>query len=350
MRILLLALVACAVAVLPAWTAPPASSPDAAPLSLSDYVARLETLRSHLEAGSLDEARAVATRLSTREVSWADERLTPDPTVLEDVRRVSRTVEARSQAARIRRLVEALRCGPGLAEVHARPEVLSRLTHGADLAKGGETPQLRVKPLTLPERVETSLLAVADWIGDALRKIGEWLRRLVPPRPKRTRGDVETTAAVAVTFAMGAVALLAILAVRTLRRARRGPVEAVRSRMVSSSRDEDPLSREVDEWETYARELGAKRRWREAIRAWYHAVLVALFRSGLLHHQRGRTNWEYVSSLPPDLGWRPRFVSLTRHFDQEWYGRRRSSSEALSDCAREARELLGAVRGAGGAG
>ena len=64
--------------------------------------------------------------------------------------------------------------------------------------------------------------------------------------------------------------------------------------MPASQRDADPLSREQDEWEKYAAELAAAGRLREAIRAWYHAVLVGLFRAGLLHHHKGRTNWEYV--------------------------------------------------------
>jgi hypothetical protein len=120
------------------------------------------------------------------------------------------------------------------------------------------------------------------------------------------------------------------------------------TRVVSSRRDENPLSREASGWEEHARELAAERRFREAIRAWYHAVLVALFQAGLLHHQKGRTNWEYVARLDPRLGWRPGFVALTRLFDREWYGRRACDAAALAECAREARGVLVAVRSAEG--
>jgi hypothetical protein len=335
------------VAASPAVTQEQPAAPDMAPLSVAGYVTALDNLRSHLEAGRLDEARTAAGDLSAKEVVWGDETLTPDPTVLDAVRRVGTSAEARLQAPRVRRLVEALQGGSETAGVTARPDVLSRVTPAPDIEKGGEAPRLHVKPLTFPEKVEAALLAVADWIGDTLRKIGEWLRRLMPARPKRAQGDAGTTATVAVAFAAVAAALLAILAWRSLRRGRVGPTDAVSTRTVSSSKDGDPLSREANEWEDYARDLATKRRWREAIRAWYQAVLVALFRSGLLHHQRGRTNWEYVSRLSPDLAWRRGFVALTRRFDREWYGRRTSDGAALSECAREAREVLRAVRGTG---
>ena len=73
-------------------------------------------------------------------------------------------------------------------------------------------------------------------------------------------------------------------------------------------------------------------------------MLVALFRAGLLHHHKGRTNWEYVARLSPDTAWRPELIELTRRFDREWYGRERSSPEALRECASDARSILTQVR------
>jgi hypothetical protein len=40
-------------------------------------------------------------------------------------------------------------------------------------------------------------------------------------------------------------------------------------------------------------------------------------------------------------------MELTSLFDREWYGRRTSDAEALAECARAARSLLAALRGAG---
>jgi hypothetical protein len=337
----------CGVAAPAALPQELAVTPAAAPLSLAGYVAALDGLLSHLEAARLDEARSAARDLSATEVVWGDETLTPDPTVLDAVRQVGTKAEARQQATRVRRLIEALSGDAGSGAVTARPDVLSRVTPKPDIEKGGEAPRLQVKPLTFPERAEAALVAVADWIGDTLRKIRGWLRRLMPARTKRAQEDAGMTATVAVAFAAVVAAFLVILAWRSLRRGGVGPTDALSVRTASSSKDEDPLSREANEWEDYARDLAAKKRWREAIRAWYHAVLVTLFRSGVLHHQRGRTNWEYVSRLSPSLAWRPGFVALTRRFDREWYGRRTSDGTALSECAREAREVLRAVRGAG---
>ncbi|HSB60806.1 MAG TPA: DUF4129 domain-containing protein, partial [Vicinamibacteria bacterium] len=124
--------------------------------------------------------------------------------------------------------------------------------------------------------------------------------------------------------------------------------EEVESGQASSARDEDPLSREAGDWEKHARELGAAGRWREAVRAWYHAVLAGVFRAGLVHHQRGRTNWEYAARLAPDLPWRAAFLDLTRLFDREWYGRVSSDADAARECAQVARAILRELRAPGG--
>jgi hypothetical protein len=142
-----------------------------------------------------------------------------------------------------------------------------------------------------------------------------------------------------------ALALLGLLAYRALRRRGAGAVELSSGPApAASQRDEDPLSRESTEWERYARELEAAGRTREAIRAWYHALLVTLFRRGTLHYQKGRTNWEYAAQLPPEARWRPDFVTLTRDFDREWYGRRNSEPDVLRDYASLVRRVLATVR------
>ena len=170
-------------------------------------------------------------------------------------------------------------------------------------------------------------------------------RELWPRRSRSAAGDLGTTATVVTVVVALAVVGGAILAYRALRR-RRGGVEPVESTALArSARDEDPLSREAGEWERFAQELAAAGRTREAIRAWYHAVLVTLFRAGTLHYEKGRTNWEYVSRLGPELAWRPSFIDMTRWFDQQWYGRDRASPDALRESAHAARGILRALRG-----
>jgi hypothetical protein len=104
--------------------------------------------------------------------------------------------------------------------------------------------------------------------------------------------------------------------------------------------DDDPASRTVSGWEERARELAAQGRHREAIRAWYHAVLARSAAAGVLHLRRGRTNWEYAYALPASVPWRDRFEDLTHRFDVEWYGRAESTPDALSAFADGATGIL----------
>jgi hypothetical protein len=149
--------------------------------------------------------------------------------------------------------------------------------------------------------------------------------------------------AVAIALALAGVAILYVR-----RRRRIGTPGAAEEAPAPPAADDDPLSREVGEWERYARELERAGRMREAVRAWYHAVLVALYRTGFVHYRRGRTNWEYVAALAPTLAVRAGFADLTRRFEREWYGRDESDPEALAATAEVAGGLLGTVRNLAG--
>jgi hypothetical protein len=316
------------------------------PLTLEDYVLSLEEVQRLVEQERLVEAQTAARGLRDRVVTWDDETLTPDASALDAVLEARSAAEAARAARRLGRLAGALRQSPqAAAPAEAELDVLERITPVDPLKRGGVVASLRVKPLTLPERVEAALFAVADAISRLMRTLREWLDWLRPARAPRPSAP-GSTAVAALAFALVVVVVLSVLVIRRRRLAAARPAgEPLRPH--PSRRDEDPLSRGASEWERHAIELAAARRWREAIRAWYHAVLVSLFRHGLLHHQKGRTNWEYVARLEPGLAWRPEFMELTSLFDREWYGRRTSDAEALAECARAARSLLAALRGAG---
>src|SRR5213078_2401362 len=139
--------------------------------------------------------------------------------------------------------------------------------------------------------------------------------------------------------------VIAILAWEALRKSRKRDKEVIESQTpIESARDADPLSRGANEWERYAAQLAAAGRTREAIRAWYHAVLVTLYAAAILHFKKGRTNWEYIAALSPELAWRGEFVTMTRRFEMEWYGRAQSNVDALDDAAGRARRILDTVR------
>jgi hypothetical protein len=173
-----------------------------------------------------------------------------------------------------------------------------------------------------------------------MRTLRKWLDRLRPARAPRQSAP-GSTAVAALVFALVVVVVLSVLVIRRRRLAAALPAGEPQ-RPLSFRRDEDPLSRGTSEWERHAAELAAARRWREAIRAWYHAVLVSLFRHGLLHHQKGRTNWEYVARLEPGLRLRSSWSHQSA--DREWYGRH-ERRHALAECARPA-QPAGGVRGA----
>jgi Domain of unknown function (DUF4129) len=314
-------------------------------LTLASYVEDLEALRTRLEEGDLEGARSSAEGLRGAEVSFGDEVLSVDSTVVDAARAAKSIGDARRVAARLRRLVAALRAsepGSPVAEPHVAD--LEALEPEDDLRKGGRVAAtLQVRAPSIPEQIGKGILAVYDWIASGVRRVIEWLKKL-KPKEKRDQAGLGGTSTAAIAVVAGAALVLALLAWRTLRAGSAAVVEVESDRVVTSAKDEDPLSRETSEWEARARELFAAGHWREAIRAWYHAVLVSLFENGLLHHQKGRTNWEYVGQLSPELRWRPAFLDLTRLFDREWYGRRTSDAEAVRACAESARTILRAVR------
>ncbi len=341
---------AAAVAGQEATAAAEATADEArAPLTLGAYRESLAQLAAALRAGEVDDAGGRARRLLASRVVFGSETIVPDPSILQPIAEASDPAEAPRHAVRVEKLARALEGAAGDAPVEAdlaRLERLRRDEQQKPIEKGGDVGTLSGRPLTVPERILATLRPIWDWIGDAMHKFWRWLKKLWP-RPKRGAGmgSLELNLAVMLLVAV-VTAIVAVLAYRALRRSRSGVFETASVPQASSSRDEDPLSRGANEWETYAQQLASRGRRREAIRAWYHAVLVTLFRAGTLHYHKGRTNWEYVSRVPPEATWRATFVDMTRAFDREWYGRDTSTAETLRECAAGARRILGAVRGA----
>jgi Domain of unknown function (DUF4129) len=319
-------------------------------ISPDDYRGRLAAIDARLRAGDWVGARAEAGRLAADRIAFGGQILEPDLSVLQPLADARDARSARAVSLRLGRLIAALeaqragkpepagRSDPRLLdEVRARETVL-------DLPKG------QVKPADGDDLLDV-LFDVFDpvrrWTDDLWQRIKDWWQRLFPDAaPRKGLLDRLLNLPVAVTLLVVALALAgAWLAARALRQRRRRQEPAPDAAAPPPpAADDDPLSREAGEWERYARELAAAGRHREAVRAWYHAVLVALFRTGALHHRKGRTNWEYVSALAPGYAWRSRFAEMTRCFEREWYGRDRSTPEALHEAAGLARSLLDAFR------
>jgi len=214
-----------------------------------------------------------------------------------------------------------------------------------DLGRGGEVD-------LAPAGDEKTLEKTTGWIGTAWRwvkrqwtRLANWFDRWWPTETikekKKTKGSAR---GIVIVVVAAIVLVIAVLAYEVIRRSRAAmPEPLAKSDPITSKRDDDPLSRGATEWERYASQLAAAGRVREAIRAWYHAVLVTLYGAGILHFRKGRTNWEYVAALSPEVAWRAQFVTMTRRFEEEWYGHDRSSVEALDDVTDRARHILDAV-------
>jgi hypothetical protein len=324
-----------------------AQEPGEVVLSLPEYLAALEELESTLRGGDLDEARARARDLRECRVDFGGERLAPDATVLGPIEDAKDGKGAAGLGEEVARLAAAVaEHVPGARPQDADSSRLDRLRREDEargIARGGMVQPGR--PPTLTESVRQALEAFGLKLRHAWRAFADWLARFWPkPRQPVDPSSPLSTSVTTIALVTVVAAGLGLMAFHALRRRGSDAEQDSAPAPAASSWDADPLSREAEEWERYARELAAAGRPREAIRAAYHAVLMTLFRAGLLHHQKGRTNWEYVARLPPEAATRPGFMRLTRSFDREWYGRDRSTAEAFAECAEEASALVRLVR------
>jgi Domain of unknown function (DUF4129) len=317
----------------------------AATLTLDEYTATLTRIRNLIAAGDLNTARAEATTLAGDDVVSPNGRFKPDSTLIAEVNKAKPRdlhVETRIDAT-----IAAIRAATPSKSAAADQPLLLRLQREQtvpELRRGGAV--RGVQPNTpLLQRMAKAITAAADWIGEKVGKFIDWLSRFWPkadPKKKPATAAMRWTVGTLVGLI---VLILAILAFEVIRRSRKRVRDAVEESVpFTSTRDDDPLSRGANEWERYAAQLAAAGRLREAIRAWFHAVLVTLYGANILHYRKGRTNWEYVAAVGPEHAWRSRFIELTRRFEHEWYGSDDSSSEALAECSDAARHVLAAVR------
>ncbi len=314
----------------------------ASAMSASDYVAALESIRT---AGAT-AARTQAQQLLGAEIDSPAGRFTADTALLHEIMANPAVARAHLDAA-----IAALRAAAPATAASTDPRLLEKLRAeetAAAMKRGGEIRTAPADEKSL-EDAATGIGKVWTWIEKQFDKLADWFERWWPREklqedvnvPHGTRPKWLVTIVVILI-----VLVLGVLAFEVVRRSRAATTEeaVVTSDPIESRRDEDPLSRGATEWERYAAKLAAAGRTREAIRAWYHAVLVTLYAAGILHFKKGRTNWEYIAALGPDLAWRGEFVTMTRRFETEWYGRAESAPEALDDATERARRILDVVR------
>ena len=317
----------------------------ATPLTIEQYVGALERIDSLLVSNQLAVAQSEARALMNRDVIWKDGKFRTDSALLGAIAHAQRADGP--HRARLLFAIDELRRVAGMEAGRADPKLLERIAAEQavpDLPEGGKIATTIEEDLPLIERIARMFEDLFEWIGDRIEQFRDWLRDLLPSR----RGGVPAGAGDIrwlVYLVVGAiVVVLLALAVKVLRNSRAAVPETTSSEPLGSKRDEDPLSRGATEWERYAATLASSGRFREASRAWYHAVLVTCYAAGILHFRKGRTNWEYISSLPPSLAWRADLIALTRSFEREWYGADESASEAHVECRDLAQNIIASIQ------
>jgi len=312
----------------------------ASAMPLADYISSLERLRSEPHELAAIEAKAlIGTKVETPGESFS-----ADASLLGAI--------ASNRADAVQRLdatITALKSSNAAASSKVDAKLLERLRAEEridELQRGGEVLEPPKTNSSLLDRITGEILKAWHWLADKVVNFFEWLQKFWPKEPHAEEPKPSGGVPFIVTaLVIAIIVVLAIVALEVLRRSRRGkPDEIATSDPITSRRDEDPLSRGATEWERYAAQLAQAGRIREAIRAWYHAVLVTCYGAGILNFRKGRTNWEYVSMMRAEVGWRPQFADLTRSYEREWYGRDESTGEALDDCSSRAQSILGQIR------
>jgi hypothetical protein len=320
-------------------------------IPVEDYVASLERMHTLIATNQLQAAQAEAAALKDARVQWAGGEFQADSSLIDAVVKSTRAELLLLQ--RLEVTIAELRGSGAVAATRSDPKLLEQVAaeqEVKELERGGSVTTTVQGEAPLLEQIGGSIAAMFRWLGRLIAKILDWIFDLFPRSQPGERGAAGG-AGWAVTAVTIVIALaIALLAFEVARRSKRREKTAVAiSEPVGSRRDEDPLSRGATEWERYAAQLAAAGRFREAIRAWYHAVLVTCYSAGVLHFRKGRTNWEYVATVAPSIPWRPELIELTRRFELEWYGHDQSTSDALDDCSGRARHILDALRRRGAA-
>jgi len=313
-------------------------------MGLEAYRDALDAIAARLDAGDGRGAAELASGLEAARIDWEGEPLLPDPGLLGEI--------ARGRGAEVRPALDALRAAlrerPGTAADVSTEDrrTLDRLAAQRLEARrnGAALPGMPEVDLPLRERIARWLSSAVHWVGRKLVALFRWIAKWwgSSERPVLSEGAV-TGLARGVLFVVGAVAVLLVgLAVFVLLR-RRAPRAELVAAPPASIADADPTSRDESAWRTRADALAAEGRHREAIRAFYHALLVRCFQTGALQARRGTTNREYARALDTRVAWAPDFEELTLRFDLEWYGHESSTAGAFRDFLQRTEALMSHV-------
>ncbi|MEM8962095.1 MAG: DUF4129 domain-containing protein [Acidobacteriota bacterium] len=309
-------------------------------LGVEEYGRRLNVIADAIDQGRHDDARVLARSLIEAAPDIVDDQVSDRIFVVDEP--LLRAVETgdgptlRSLSPLLRETATAL---GGAAPTPADVAPLAPAAEATGPQPGGTLPL--PTPPSFWRRLETIIQRTFSSIGDLLLDVVDWLEDLLALGPRgMSETPLDTTTMVVLIVVL--TLLILWLAYRALRRGGTETTTALPPSQAVRQSDDDPRSRTANAWVDHARALGEAGRHREAIRAWYHAVLATLVRHGLVAWRKDRTNWEYVTAIGPERRWRPAFISLTRVFETAWYGRR-ADARALATSASEAETVLRAL-------
>jgi len=285
-------------------------------LSVTDYRQQLISLDADLAHQDHAQVLRTAQLLSTSRIAYRDELLEIDPVLLADLDHPA-VGRARHQIAVLLTQLATLPAEPPGPDGQALAGIAAT-QHLTQVARDGDLGGMPLQSPTLPEVVHHALKSILHGIGSGLRAVWHWLRSWFGGESDEAgHGTSHMTLLV---ILVGAVIAIGFVVLALLSRGHGDLVPTGPGQKQAAARDADPRSRASDEWRDYGDRLAAEGRWREAMRAWYHAVLVQCWSTGTIRHRVGWTNWEYASHLPATWAQRSAFVDLTARFDRHWYG------------------------------
>lgn len=311
-------------------------------MRVESYREALDAIAARLDAGDTARAAELASGLEGERIDWEGEPLLPDAALLSAI--------AGDHGAEVRPALDALRAAlhetTGIAAELTTDDrrTLERLGRERVETRGPALPGMPEVEIPWRERAGQWLSAAARWVGRKIVALVRWLKRWWGPI-ERPLPSPETVTGLAngVLVSVGIVAVLLVgLAVAVLLRRRAPRVEPAAAAPASGA-DAEPTSRDEPAWRARAEALAAEGRHREAIRAFYHALLVRCFQTGALHARRGTTNREYARALDARVAWAPEFDELTLRFDLEWYGHDSSTAGSFRDFSERTEVLIGRV-------
>jgi Domain of unknown function (DUF4129) len=286
------------------------------PLSVPEYIARLDALASAL-GGDVDESARVAVLVDALPGIL---RVDGSPRVFEiptdSIRRDFRAWQKDHDASARRRLLHHLHTLRSEAARFEKPAV------------SFSAPRALLAGIL--DAKEFRSVHGPTWTDRLRQRAFELLVRVLSVL---FRESAIPTVANVLVYGLIAAAVLA-LALATYRFIRRSAAaETILPRQPMASPMDWPL------WLAEAQSAAARGKWRDAIHFTYWCAVAFLEGKGAWRPDRARTPREYLRLLPPSSDDRATLAALTRRFELVWYGNANADAEAFAESVENLKKM-----------